>query len=154
MAKKKSKSSKVDLSLVLRVVALVLGVGALCFGFLASVKFTGKILGTEPTLTGFEVMFGKENLVGFSILTLVAFVLPLAGGILMLFKSKLLNIIATACFVAGAIMLFFVPSFVVLVKGSLFVAYDAGLAVGTILSAVASILGTLVAGYVTFVAKD
>ena len=153
MAKKKNKSKKVELSLVFRVLAFVLGVAALCFAFLASVKFTGKIVGTETTLTGFEIMFGKENLTGFSILTVLAFVLPLAGGVLALLKSKLLNIISLVCFVAGAVMLFIVPSFVVLVEGSLFVAYNAGLTIGTILSAIVSILGALVVAYVTFASK-
>ena len=153
MAKKKTKSKKVDLSVVLRIVALVLGVAAFCFAFLASVKFTGKIIGTETTLTGFEVMFGKENLTGFSILTLLAFVLPLAGGVLVILKSKLLNIVSLICFVAGAVMLFIVPSFVVLVEGSLFIAYDAYLAVGTILAAVVSILGAFISGYVAFSSK-
>ena len=153
MAKKKTKSKKVDLSVVLRIVALVFGVAAFCFAFLASVKFTGKIIGTETTLTGFEVMFGKENLTGFSILTVLAFVLPLAGGVLVILKSKLLNIVSLICFVAGAVMLFIVPSFVVLVEGSLFIAYDACLAVGTILAAVVSILGAFISGYVAFSSK-
>ncbi len=148
MAKKISQ--KVDLSAVLRIVALVMGAVALCFAFLAGVKFTGKLVGTEVTVTGFEAMFGKEDLLGFSFMTMIAFLLPVAGGVLIMFKSKLLNIIATACFLVGAIFLFIVPSFVVLVEGSLFSAYTASLAVGTILAAIMSILATLVAGYVTF----
>ena len=154
MAKKKSKNSvKIELSLVLRIVALVLGVAAVCFGFLQSVSYTGKLLGTETSLTGFEVMFGKEDLGGLSFMTLVAFLLPLAGGVLMVFKNKLLNIIALVCFVVGAVLLFLVPNFVVLVENSLLGAYTSKLAVGSILSAVASILGAGVAGYVTFLAK-
>lgn len=154
MAKKKSKNSvKIELSLVLRIVALVLGVAAVCFGFLQSVSYTGKLLGTETSLTGFEVMFGKEKYASFSFMTFVAFLLPLAGGVLMVFKNKLLNIIALVCFVVGAVLLFLVPNFVVLVENSLLGAYTSKLAVGSILSAVASILGAGVAGYVTFLAK-
>lgn len=156
MAKKKSK--KIELSLIIRVVALVLAVGAVCFGFLQCVTYTGKAFGTKTTLTGFEIMFGKENTTSFSIMALLAFLLPLAGGVLALFKSKLLDIISLACFIVGAVFLFMLTKFVVLPESSAikFVldnGYTASLEVGSILSAIASILGAAAVGYVAFFTK-
>lgn len=154
MAKKKSKSIKI--STILRVVGLVLGLGAVLFALLNCVKYTDKILETETFLTGFEVIFGSSEKVltkevvytSFSFMNLIAFILPLAGGILLLFKNKLLNFISLACFVVGAVLLFLVPSFVVT---EFFIAklYTSSLAVGAILAAITSILGAMVAGYVT-----
>ncbi len=152
MAKKKSK--KIELSLIIRVVALVLAVGAVCFGFLQCVTYTGKLAGSTINLTGFEIMFGKENYTSFSIMALLAFLLPLAGGVLALFKSKLLDVISLACFVVGAVFLFMLTKFVVLPENSLIdTFFTSSLAVGSILSAIASILGAVSVGYVAFFTK-
>ncbi len=157
MAKKKSQ--KIELSLILRVAVLILGIVTICFGFLDGVKFTLETtyINTEELYTSFEVMFGKEDVFAFSFMTLLAFILPLAGGVLMLFKNKILNIAGIICFVVGAVFLFLVPNFIVFVEESAVVLilenYTRSLAVGTILSAIMAILGAIISAYVTFFIK-
>ena len=131
-------------------------------GLLQCVTFVDKILKTETSFTGFQIMFGyvEEIKAGntvitsiehlkFSFMALLAFGLPLIGGVLLLTKNKLINLIATICYVAGAVMLFILPTFVVT---EIYIAdlFTSSLAVGAILSAICSILGGLVALNVTF----
>ena len=158
MAKKKKSNNKS----ILKLVALVLGVGAVLLGLLKCVTFIDKLLETETSFTGFQIMFGyvEEIKAGntvistiehltFSFMALLAFVLPLAGGILTLPKNKILNFIAIGCFIVGAVLLFLLPSFAIT---EMYVAKlcTSSLAIGAVLSAIASILGALVTAYITF----
>jgi hypothetical protein len=151
MAKKKSK--KIDLNLVVKTFVLLFGIAIVCFGFLGSVTFTGNVLGSQITYSAFNVMFGVENALAFSFMTLVAYLLPIAGIVLLIFNNKLLNIVSTICFVVGAVLLFLIPSFVVLAESSILTLYTASLAVGAILSAVFSIICAAGSAYVAFYAK-
>lgn len=159
MAKKKSKKN--NIKPILKLVALVLGVGAVLFGLLKSITFIDKVLETETSFTGFQVIFGytEEIKAGntvlstvehltFSFMALLAFLLPLLGGVLTMPKNKILNFVAMGCFVAGAILLFLLPSFAIT---ELYVAklFTSKLAVGAILAAICSILGGLVSAYIT-----
>ncbi len=152
MAKKKKLNS---LSIILKGAGFVLGVLSLIFAFLGCVKYS---IGDEliTTITGYEAIFGvtkkimvDTTLSAFSILNLVAFILPVVAGVLLLLKNKLANFLSVLCFVVGAVLLFMVPSFIVC-EEIISSFYTMTLAVGSILAAISSILGALVAGYVTF----
>ena len=171
MAKKKtsSKSSK-QLDLILKVVVVVLGVAALCMGFLAAVNFATSKGAVEGTYTGFQVVFGyhpttksvlgdvTQHHLGFSFMALLAFVLPVAGAVMSIFKNKIVRIVGAVLMIVGAVLMFLVPSFAVLatVDGKLTLisavldACTRTLGIGAILGGVFSALGGLVAGYSIF----
>lgn len=167
MAKKKSNKS--NLSLILKVVVLALGVAAFCMAFVASVKFSYAALGstTEVSYSGFQSMFGYSETttvlgseittkyLGFSILSTLAFVMPLVGAVLSMTSNKTLRYVGAGLMIAGAVLMFFVPQFTVLAKvdGELTAAAAVlngatrSLGVGAILGGVFAALGGLVAGY-------
>ncbi len=165
---KKSKS-KTDLGLILKVVVLALGVAAFCMAFLVGVKFVTSKGDLVNDFTGFQTMFGyaeteevlgKEittGYLGFSFMAVLAFVLPLAGAVLSILKSKVLRLVGAGLMVVGAVLLFLLPSFVVLstiegtltaVATALLDAATVKLGIGAILAGVFAALGGLVAGYV------
>lgn len=98
------------------ILALVLGIAAFCMMFLPAVNFTAAGTTTEGW-TGAQIAFGyKEDvpligevtILNFNFTALLAFALPLVGGILALFfKNGLIGkIVTTALFVIGAVLLF------------------------------------------------
>lgn len=103
-------------------IALVFGIAAFCMMFLEAVKYTADLLITETSYsyTGMQIAFGYKETMGsgalsvettilnFNFLALLAFLLPVIGGVLALvFKNGLLTkIVTTACFVAGAVLIF------------------------------------------------
>lgn len=167
MAKKKSKNA--NLSLILKVVVLALGVAAFCMAFVASVKFSYTILGntTEVSYSGFQSMFGYSETttafgaevttkyLGFSIMSTLAFVMPLVGAVLSLTGNKVARWVGAGLMIAGAVLIFFVPQFTILAKvdGELTAAATVlngatrSLGIGAILGGVFAALGGLVAGY-------
>lgn len=167
MAKKKSKNA--NLSLILKVVVLALGVAAFCMAFVTSVKFTSDLIvaETESTFTGFQSMFGYSKTsssvlgtvttkyLGFSIMSTLAFVMPLVGAVLSLTGNKTARWVGVGLMLAGAVLMFFVPQFTVLAKvdgeltaaATLLDGATRSLGVGAILGGVFAGLGGLVAGY-------
>lgn len=103
-------------------IALVFGTAAFCMMFLEAVKYTADLLITETSYsyTGMQIAFGYKETMGsgalsvqttilnFNFLALLAFLLPVIGGVLALvFKNGLITkIVTTACFVAGAVLIF------------------------------------------------
>lgn len=103
-------------------IALVFGIAAFCMMFLEAVKYTADLLITKTSYsyTGMQIAFGYKETMGsgalsvettilnFNFLALLAFLLPVIGGVLALvFKNGLLTkIVTTACFVAGAVLIF------------------------------------------------
>lgn len=103
-------------------IALVFGIAAFCMMFLEAVKYTADLLITETSYsyTGMQITFGYKETMGsgalsvettilnFNFLALLAFLLPVIGGVLALvFKNGLITkIVTTACFVAGAVLIF------------------------------------------------
>lgn len=103
-------------------IALVFGIAAFCMMFLEAVKYTADLLITETSYsyTGMQIAFGYKETMGsgalsvqttilnFNFLALLAFLLPVIGGVLALvFKNGLITkIVTTACFVAGAVLIF------------------------------------------------
>ena len=100
-------------------VACVLGIVAFCLMFATAVNFNGSLSGAlaliAPDLesfTGSELVFGcslgEIEILQFNFVALLAFLLPLVGGVLaLLFKNGLITkIVTTGCFVAGAVLLF------------------------------------------------
>lgn len=103
-------------------IALVFGIAAFCMMFLEAVKYTADLLITETSYsyTGMQIAFGYKETMGsgalsvettilnFNFLALLAFLLPVIGGVLaLIFKNGLITkIVTTACFVAGAVLIF------------------------------------------------
>lgn len=103
-------------------IALVFGIAAFCMMFLEAVKYTADLLITKTSYsyTGMQIAFGYKETMGsgalsvettilnFNFLALLAFLLPVIGGVLALvFKNGLITkIVTTACFVAGAVLIF------------------------------------------------
>ena len=122
MAKKKSKSS--NLGLILKVVVLALGVAAFCMAFLKVATHTTDLLKVETSYTGFQAIFGysetaevfgKEvttEILKFSFIALLTFVLPLVGAGLSFVNNKIVKFVGAGLMIAGGVLMFFVPSFV------------------------------------------
>ncbi len=152
---KKRKSAKMPNWLVF--VPVLLAVVAVAMMFLVTVKYTGKLLGSEITYTGFETIFGysekvgstSTQILGFSFLGLLTVLLPLVGAVLAVSKSKLLKLIGAVLSLAGTVLFFLMPNFVVFAEGveTIYKAYTASLGVGAIIAGVVSALSTLVIGY-------
>lgn len=148
MAKKKSKKSNV--SKILLVVALLLGVASVCMLFVPSVKWGGS------TFTGLQTAFGyeketdaviatlKTRIFEFSFMNLLTFILALVGTIISLLNclsnkpSKVFGFVGAVAFIVSAVFFFLAPQFAVpvllgqSVKGSV----ELTLAIGSILGGV------------------
>lgn len=151
MAKKKSKKTKNLYSLL----ALVFGIVAFCMMFLDAVTIPtqlSELLGTTPVFKGHEAVFGltKDTILGevvilnFNIVALVAFLLPVAGGVIAyLFKNKLFSLVAILCFVVGAIAMFAFPSIFVMGLEREVEAELVELCAGPILAGICSAIGAV-----------
>lgn len=150
MAKKKSKKSNV--SKILLVVALLLGVASVCMLFVPSVKWG------DTTFTGLQTAFGYEKEIDaivttlktryfeFSFMNLLTFVLALVGTIISLLNclsnkpSKVFGFVGAVAFIVSAVFFFLAPQFAIPVvlgqnaKGSV----ELTLAIGSILGGVFS----------------
>ncbi len=160
MAKKKKQNINFDLiTLVLIVATLVmLFLPNLVYDFTVNINLgnLGQYSGGElQKFNGIKAIFGFGSEDGevkytlFSLLSLLAYLLPIGAVILVnLFKGKLGNILALACFVASAVLFFILPSFVVYaeeVLGAL--AYQkvgATLGIGAIIAGALSCLNALI----------
>ena len=178
MAKKKSKSSKNMVNLLVGAIGLLFGVAALCMGFLSGATFNG---GDYEMTTVFQMAFGwKEEvfsgtitLSGFNIWITLGLFFPVIGGLLLLTKGKFSSLIALVLFVVAAVMFFtalssFTNTLLTLEGAKLEDAIgataaeairalikngNASLGIGAILGGVFSVLGALVAAYKTFFLK-
>ena len=110
MAKKKSKSSKNMVNLLVGAIGLLFGVAALCMGFLSGATFNG---GDYEMTTVFQMAFGwKEEvggtitLSGFNIWITLGLFFPVIGGLLLLTKGKFSSLIALVLYVVAAVMFF------------------------------------------------
>ncbi len=151
MAKKKNNIGKILYGL-----AVVLGLVALAMIFVDAVELSMKGISQTEGLTGLEVAFGRsENdvkILEFSIMALLPVILAVAGVVLSALQavakkgSKLLDFVIVACFVVAGVLYFVMPSFVVYSDAmALFKdAYVKKLAIGSIVSAVCSILAGVV----------
>ena len=177
MAKKKSKSSKNMVNLLVGAIGLLFGVAALCMGFLSGATFNG---GDYEMTTVFQMAFGwKEEvfsgtitLSGFNIWITLGLFFPVIGGLLLLTKGKFSSLIALVLFVVAAVMFFTALSSFTNTLLTLDAVLDnpigapiaeairalikngnASLGIGAILGGVFSVLGALVAAYKTFFLK-
>lgn len=165
MGKKKSLKTYIP-----GAIALVLGIAAFCMMFLDAVKYSATALGVTADLakfSGSQLAFGYKETVlnqditilSFNFMVFLAFVLPLAGGILGLLsgKSFILKIIATACFVVGAVFLFSTAGFATIdmsdSQAEVVKHADAALCAGPIVGGVISVLGAVVCFFKKSIAK-
>ena len=142
------------------IIALVFGVAAACMMFLDAVKYD--ILIGDVTFTGMQLAFGyKESALGvsvtvweFNIMITLAFLLPVAGGIVAVVTQNGLisKIISTACFVVGAVFLFSMTAYLG-IGGNEYSSEGAALAVGPIIAGVLAILGAAVCFFKGTLAK-
>lgn len=162
-------------------IALIFGIAAFCMMFLPAITFTAGNT-TSDGYTGAQLAFGyKETYLGqevtvlnFNFVALLAFLLPLAGGVIALITKNgfISKIISTACFVAGAVLLFSIVAYSGLgnvkfddssILGSvansfleeLYKAIDEtkGLGVGAIVGGILSIVGAAVCFFKGTIAK-
>lgn len=178
MAKKKSKSSKNMVNLLVGAIGLLFGVAALCMGFLSGATFNG---GDYEMTTVFQMAFGwKESVIGDSSISLSGFNIwitlglffPIIGGLLLLLKGKFSALIALVLYVVAAVLFFTALSSFTNTLFTMDAVLDnpigaaaaeairalikngnASLGVGAILGGIFSILGALVAAYKTFFLK-
>lgn len=170
-----AKKSSNNLSLILKVIILVLGVAAFCMAFVPCVKFVNDsaLAKVEESFNGFNSMFGysetetvfgsevTSKYLGFSIMSVITFVLPLVGAVLSMMKSKIARLVGAGLMLVGAVLMFFVPSFTVLAKvdgeftlaSAILNGCERSLGIGAILGGVFSALGAVVAGYAVLTKK-
>lgn len=159
MAKRKKQNKQ---SLVILIV--------LCLGVLATLTIFLPALVTgsgdnKVFYSGLDVTFGKtladlgvlaKGKIPFSILALLAYLLPIIGGTIVLFapkKNKILKPIAMLLFLASAVLLFLLPEYIKMVSESGLFGNSAAtnlggsLTWGSIMGAIFSILGLFGTGY-------
>lgn len=150
MAKKKSKKKNL-LSQYGNFAILIFTVAVIVAFFLQNAKITSEWFGVLGEFSGMQLAFGYSEKVAsisvavldFSIMALLAYLLPVAGLVLtFLFKDGgfIINIVTLACFVVGAVLLFLIPSFAI-VGGQAVEGLSLGY--GAIIGAVASALSAL-----------
>ena len=160
MAKRKKQKFNLDLVIIaLTVVTLaMLFLPNLVYDFTVKVNLgnLGQINGGEiQKINGINAIFGfgpedsEVKYTLFSLLSLLAYILPIGALILSgLFKNKLGNILALACFVASAVFFFILPSSVVYAEDVLAaLAYQkvgATLGIGAIIAGALSSLNALI----------
>lgn len=145
MAKKKMNY------LIPGIIALIFGIAAACMMFLDAVKYD--VLIGDVTFSGMQLAFGYK-VWEFNIMITLAFLLPLAGGIVaVVTKNGLISkIISTACFVVGAVFLFSMTAYLG-IGGNEYSSEGAALAVGPIIAGVLAILGAAVCFFKGTLAK-
>lgn len=125
--------------------ALVLGILPLVFAGMKVVSYN--LLLTTVEVNGFDAAFGTEDTEA-NVMVMLAYLLPLAGGVLALLASlmgdgkKLFSILALAGFVAGAIMLFMIPQFMAWNLGNS-ITVEPKMLPGVIYAAIPAVLGGL-----------
>lgn len=150
MAKKKSKNN----SQLFNLVAIALGIAAICMIFVTCVNYTVEAFGIKNTtaLAGTVVVFGEsEGALGFSFMALLPYVLTLGGVALLVLKVLDvvdLEIVAFAAFVVAAVLFFLTSSFVVVSNETLSSWLKSGgtysLGIGSILAGIFSALSAIV----------
>lgn len=157
MAKKKKSS---NLGKVLSLVAIVLGIVAVCMMFVNTIKVPdtivlGKVVAEGEGYTGLNVVFGvKEGdiaMFDFSIMALLTYLLIVVSVVFSVLnlkakKNKVLDIVACLSFVVAGILCFLMPSLIVFAdtivgKGASLIEYE--VTTGAIVSAIASIVSAL-----------
>lgn len=151
-------------------IACVFGIAAFCMIFVDAVSYVGKVMGSEFSFTGLQLAFGAEiepisgvtlDALDFNIMTTLAFLLPVIGGILSLITKNglIMKIITTACFVVGAVFLFSTTGFTAIslggndAKDAITLLFDEKLAAGPIVAGVLAILGAVVCFFKGTIAK-
>lgn len=130
---------------VLGFIAFILGVVTLVLAALKVVSYN-VVIGTIE-VTGFEAAFGTENSDA-NIMVMLAYLLPVAGGVLALLATlvgegrRLFNFLSLAGFVVGAILLFMVPQFMAWNLGDI-VTVEPKMLNGLIYAMIPTILGGL-----------
>lgn len=153
--------------------ALIMGIAAFCMMFLEAVKYTADIgiASGSYSYTGMQLAFGytktsgsgalsvSTTILNFNILALLAFALPLAGGIIALITKNgmLSKVLSTACFVAGAVLLFTVTGYAATgmadAQKALVEHLTASIGTGAIVAAVLSIVGAIICFFKGAIAK-
>ena len=150
-------------------IALVLGIATFCMMFLDAVKYTADLVITSASYsyTGAQLAFGYSESVGsvsteilsFNIFALLAYLLPLIGGVLaLLLKNGLLTkVLTTACFVVGAVLLFSIVGYAKMgmseAQQTLVENMNNAMGVGAIIAAILSIIGAVVCFFKGTIAK-
>lgn len=139
-------------------IALGLGIVAFCMMFLDAVSYPALI--TSVDFTGAQLVFGDKDLsLTFNIMLFLAFVLPIAGGILCLLggDSFIFKIASTACFVVAAVFLFMATVYAPISFGDgadLMKEAKVELCAGPIIAGILSILGAVVCFFKKTIAKQ
>lgn len=139
-------------------ISLVAGVLALVCILMACVK------SSTGSASGLEVCFGKkEEMLKFSIMNLLPYVLAIAGGVVAFLGAKkgnkIMAYVAIACFAVAAVFFFMATNFVTWdnvipkeMQKEMNKALDLG--IGSILAAIFSLLGAVAVVLDTFVVKE
>ena len=138
-------------------IALGLGIIAFFMMFLDAVSYPAVVTSVE--YTGAQLVFGDKDLaLTFNIMLFLAFVLPIAGGVLTLLggDSFLFKILSTACFVVAAVFLFMTTVYAPISFGDaseIVKEANAKLCAGPIIAGILSILGAIVCFFKKTIAK-
>lgn len=163
MAKKKSKKNSFG-NIIIASVALALGIASLCMMFLNCVSIS-----EDVAFTGTQFAFGYSvkvfgEVLTFNFVALLAFVLPVVGGLLCFFdKNFLVKIISIACFVAGAVLFFLMGQIFSIGIGEKFTALynffasndaiKASISIGAIVGGILSALGAVIVLFKSYIVK-
>ena len=154
-------------------IALLFGILTCCMMFLEAVSYTADLAITKASYsyTGSQLVFGYKETLGsgslsvtttilnFNFMALLAFFLPLVGGLLAIVTNNGLisKILTTACFVVGAVFLFTLAAYAPVgmseSQAELVKNLDVALGIGPILGGVFSVIGAVVCFFKGSIAK-
>lgn len=106
---------------LLYALAAVVAVVAICMMFVNAISYNYTALGRtyDLSFTGVEATFGKEDVLGFSFMNMLSYILVLVALIIVVlklcgvFKSKIFDYVAFALFIVSAVFFFLTVQFVV-----------------------------------------
>lgn len=149
----KSKKRKNSALKYIKYGAVLFAIIGVAMAFLAYVN-----IGDSLAYSGFQVIFGhsgkasvlgfvtEKQILNFSILSLLAVLLPLVGSFSIVSKNKIVKLVGSLMMIAGAVLCFIVPNLVVYASDAIattFKALGISLGVGAILSGIFFSIGAL-----------
>jgi len=154
--------TKLDLNKLVVFLPIITMILTFVFMIFSGVRYENADGSLLESFSGFEIIFGKNEVISkggvttsaailnFSVLALLALLLPLCGALMQLISNKMVKLVALFVTLVGIVFMFMLPSFVVFSTQALdtfysYFAYHIG--VGAIVGGITLCIQSLIIGY-------
>lgn len=154
--------SKLDINKLVVFLPIVTVILTLVFMLFSGVRYYNADGSLLKSFSGFEIIFGTSEVVAkggvtttapilnFSVLALLAALLPLCGALMQLISNKMVKLVALFISLVGIVFMFMLPSFVVFSTQALdtfysYFVYHIG--IGAILGGITLCIQSIIIGY-------